>query len=79
MPLQHCALSCSSSSQEDENIDSLIRAVRILLGVEKLQWSSQRSNSVDAVDTPVDHTQHKPVFERQVSTRGLLPVILQVW
>ncbi|KAK7107145.1 hypothetical protein V1264_015110 [Littorina saxatilis] len=55
----------SNSSQEVENSDSLIRAVRVLLRVEKVQHASRLSESQDLQALSVDHTNLKPVCERQ--------------
>ncbi|XP_076444594.1 E3 ubiquitin-protein ligase HACE1-like isoform X2 [Babylonia areolata] len=61
----------SDASQGKETTDSLIRAVRVLLSVEKIQRSSRRSESQDVLDMTVDHSHHSPVFER--------PCLLTLW
>ena len=52
--------------EKKDNTENLIRAVNILLGVERNHHPRMR-NSTSTEDTPVDVHHHKPVCERQVS------------
>lgn len=61
----------SDASQGKEATDSLIRAVRVLLNLEKFQPSSRRSESQDILDKSLDPSYHVPVCER--------PCLLTLW
>ncbi|KAL8586648.1 hypothetical protein ACOMHN_040156 [Nucella lapillus] len=61
----------SDASQGKEATDALIRAVRVLLNLEKIQRTSRRSESQDILDKSVDPSYHVPVCER--------PCLLTLW